>query len=66
MMEDQNGEMDELEAGVEFSVAVVSSPSAFLQSGAVISCRHGMPILPYLHEPRLVRTSSTKKFVVHR
>jgi hypothetical protein len=29
MMEDQNGEMDELEAGVEFSVAVVSSSSAF-------------------------------------
>jgi hypothetical protein len=55
--------MDELEAGVEFAVAVVSSSSAFLQPGAVISCRHGMPILPYLHEPRPVPTSPTKKFV---
>ena len=52
--------MDELEAGVEFAVAVVSSSSAFLQPGAVISCRNGMPILPYLHEPRLVRTSSRR------
>jgi hypothetical protein len=45
MMEDQNGEMDELEAGVEFSVAVVSSSSGIspARCGDFVSTRDAEP-----------------------